>query len=114
VLRTLITTALGAGCVLGPSFSYADSPADAFAGSRVIITAERVSSLVTYDSLVTTNPTLPTLNGSAAITTSTMAVGVVTNGTGVPLYSTPRLTLDVVVAARITVGGSAWVWTTTK
>jgi hypothetical protein len=89
------------------SAAGADSPARNFADSRIILDADRLMPLITYESVTATNPN----NSNQSATITGVSTGLLTNGPQLTFYTLPRLGFDVVAGSNVTVGASAWVYT---
>ena len=107
MLRTSIVGCAVFAAIAFPSTARADSPSHDLSGSTLIISADRLMPLVTYERVTASDPN----NSDNSATLSATSVALLTNGKQNTFYTLPRLGLDVVVAQGLTLGGSAWVYT---
>ena len=108
MLRKPVTIALASWLVVFSSVASADAPARDLAHAHVIVSADRVMPLVTYESVTTTNPN----DNNQSVTVSGVSVAFVTHGSRNTILTIPRFGLDFVVSPGVTLGLSAWVSTT--
>jgi hypothetical protein len=102
---TLIAATLAVVTLEG--VASAEAPTRSLADSRVIIDADRLMPLLTYESVTLTNPN----NSNQSVSVNAVSTGLLTNGAQLTFYSLPRLGFDVVAGSNFTVGASAWVYT---
>ena len=105
MLRAFVGAGVAAVVATCVGLARAEGPAEALAGGHLIVSADRVASVLTYTSATVTP------NGSTTSSTGkSFSIGFATNGRGGSIYTTPRLALDAVIS-RFTIGGSVWVAT---
>jgi hypothetical protein len=97
--------ALLATVTVTPS-ARAESGARGLAQSPVIIDADRLMPLLTYESVTITDP-----NSKNSVTLSGVSASVLNSGSRLTFYTRPRIGIDSVVGSGVTVGASAWVGT---
>ena len=105
MLRTLVTTSIAFTAIALPRAAHAESAAHELANAPVIVSADRLMPLVTYESVTITNPN----NDNASATVSAVSIAFVTNGPQNTLLTIPRLGFDFVVTSSVTLGLSAWI-----
>jgi hypothetical protein len=108
MLRKLVTIAIPSLLISLSPAARADAPARDLAGSHVIVSADRMMPLITYESVTVTDPT----DNSQSASVNALSIALVTNGPQNTILTMPRFGLDFVVSSGVTLGLSAWVATT--
>jgi hypothetical protein len=107
MIRKLIVLGVVAGALTAAGSASADGPTRGLVNSRIILDADRLMPLLTYESVTLTDPN----NSANSVNASSVSAALLTNGAQSTFYTLPRLGFDVVVTPNFTVGASAWVYT---
>jgi len=107
MVRELVVLCMAAAILACAGSARADAPARDLASAHVIVDADRLMPLVTYESVTVTDPN----NSSDSATVNAVSTALFTNGAMNTFYTLPRLGLDTVVGPGFTLGASAWVYT---